>query len=278
VHPVLFHIGSILIPAYGAVAALGVLLALTLVLRTARIARVNQNQLWNLCILSLFAALVGSRLLLVVANWTVLRLHPAWVLGLGMIHHPLVTAAGTIFALAVAAIYARRNRMPIAATADALAPPLALGLAFEQAGALTAGAGYGTETHVPWAVVYTHPLAAMWSGAPIGIPVHPVQGYAALAFLGVAASVLVLLPRRRQQGDAAGAFLMAAGAVIYLTEFFRDPEGRGMIPGGAIDGPQIAAIVVVIAGAVILRERRVHADAATIAPQNEVSMNENPHD
>ncbi len=34
-----------------------------------------------------------------------------------------------------------------------------------------------------WAVIYTSPLAARWSGTPLGIPLHPVQGYAALAFL-----------------------------------------------------------------------------------------------
>ena len=68
------------------------------------------------------------------------------------------------------------------ATLDALAAPLTIGLALEQVGALLAGAGYGTETTVRWAVVYTHPLAQRWSGTPLGIPLHPVQAYAALAY------------------------------------------------------------------------------------------------
>ena len=63
-HPVLFHIGAILIPSYGAMAALGVLLALFLAQRTARIAGVNATEVWNLCVVALFAALVGQRLLL----------------------------------------------------------------------------------------------------------------------------------------------------------------------------------------------------------------------
>ena len=73
--------------------------------------------------------------------------------------------------------------MPMLASADALAPPLAVGLAFEQFGALLAGSGFGTETRVRWAVIYSHPLAARWSGTPLFIPLHPVQAYAALGFL-----------------------------------------------------------------------------------------------
>lgn len=255
-HPVLFHIGSILIPAYGASAALGVLLALALALRTARVAGLNPNHVWNLCIVGLLAALLGSRLLLVAANWTALRIHPQWLLGLAMIHHPLVAAVGALAGAVAAAIYALRAKLPPWATADALAAPLALCLAFEQVGALLAGSGYGTETGLRWAVTYEHPLAARWSGTPLGVALHPVQLYAALAFLALSAFLLFWLPRRRQRGDAAGLWLLGAGVAVFVTEFWRDPEGRGVVFGGALDGPQAAAVLMVVAGGLALRERK----------------------
>lgn len=255
VYPVLFHVGSVLIPAYGAVAALGVVFALLLALRTARMVGVDPNPVWNLCILSLFTALVGSRLLLIVVNWTVLRRHPAWLLGLSMIHHPLLAAIGALLAASSAVLYARWQRLPLRATADALAAPLALGLAMEQVGALLAGAGFGTETAAPWAITYTNPLAARWSGAPLGVPVHPVQAYAALAFLTIAFLLLVILPYRRQQGDMAGLWLLATGTAIYITEFWRDHEGRGSLLHGALDSPQVAAVASVLAAGLLLRER-----------------------
>jgi len=258
VHPVLFHIGAILVPSYGAVAALGVLLALALTLRTARIVRVDPGKLWNLCILSLFAALAATRLLLVAANWSVLRRHPAWVLGLAMVHHPLLACVGALAGAGCAAWYARWKRLPLLATADALAPPLAVGLAFEQLGSLLAGSGYGTEAGpgVPWAITYTHTLAAIWSGVPLGVPLHPVQAYAALAFLALFVLLWVWLPLERRQGDVAGLWLMGTGVVIYFTELWRDPEGRGSILQGAIDSPQIAAVVLVLAGALVQRDRK----------------------
>ncbi len=64
--------------------------------------------------------------------------------------------------------------------------------------------GYGTETSARWAVVYTHPLAARWSGTPLFVPVHPVQAYAALAFLAISVSLFLWTPHRRQRGEVAG--------------------------------------------------------------------------
>jgi phosphatidylglycerol:prolipoprotein diacylglycerol transferase len=51
-------------------------------------------------------------------------------------------------------------------------------------------------------------------------------------------------------------WLTGAGVAIYFTELWRDPEGRGTIFKGAIDGPQIVAVAMVLAGALVLRERR----------------------
>jgi phosphatidylglycerol:prolipoprotein diacylglycerol transferase len=261
VHPVLFHIGSLLVPSYGACAALGVLAALFLAQRCARSVGINPAHVWTLSIFSIFAAILVQRIMLVFLNWRDLGSHPSWLLALSMIHHPLLAFAGAVAGLIAAVVYARTKQMPLAATADVLAAPLALGLAFEQLGALLAGSGYGTDASVRWAVTYTDILAARWSGTPLGVPLHPVQAYAAFAFLTLALLLTVVLPMRRRAGDVAGIFLLGAAFSIYLTEIWRDSEGRGSFLSGALDGPQIAAILFVMIGAAILLERneRKHA-------------------
>jgi phosphatidylglycerol:prolipoprotein diacylglycerol transferase len=266
VYPVLFHIGSIVIPSYGALAAVGVLLALFLAQHTARAAGLNTGHIWNLCVVSLFAALAAQRMLLVVVNIGDLRRHPAWLLALAMVHHPLLAAAGAVAGLASAAILARWQKLPFRATADALAAPMALGLAFEQLGALLAGSGYGTETGVRWAVTYTHSLAAVWSGTPLGIPLHPVQAYAALAFLSLSIFLLVWQPAARRPGDIAGMGLMGTGVAVYITELWRDTEGRGAMFSGALDGPQLGGIVLVLAGALVMLERKSTLDGHAVPP------------
>ena len=256
-HPVLFHIGSIVIPAYGASADVGVLLALFLAQRTARMTGLNPAHVWNLCVVALFAALAGQRLLLVLMNWNSLRSHPSWMLGLAMVHHPLLGAAGALAGTVAAVAGALWQKLPVDSTADALAAPVALGMAFEQLGALLAGSGYGTETAARWAVTYTSVQAAVWSGTPLGVPLHPVQAYAALAFAVLALALLVWQARGavRQRGDLAGLWLLGTGVVVYMTELWRDPEGRGSLLGGALDGPQAAAIAMVVAGGLVLLER-----------------------
>ena len=106
-----------------------------------------------------------------------------------------------------------------------------------------------------WAIVYTHPLAHRWSGTPLGIPLHPVQAYAALAYATLAVLLLVGMPMRRQPGDIAGVALIGIAVSLYITEFWRDPEGRGQVLHGALDAPQVAAIVLVLAGGLVLMQR-----------------------
>jgi len=278
VYPVLFHIGAFVIPTYGAVAALGVLMGLMLALHNARETQASTNQIWNLCILTLFTALVGSRFLLVIVNWTVLRNHPMWMLNLAMIHNPLLAGIGVLIALAVATVYAVLRHLPFRATADLLAAPAALGIGFEQIGALLAGSGYGTGTHVPWAIVYTNPLAALWSNAPLGIPVHPVQAYAAVCYFAIAIGIQIRLPRRVQNGDLAGVFLMSSGVVMFITEFWRDPIGRGALFSGMLKAPQAVGIALVLAGALLLLERKSQRIAVSSPTEDPVpDTNEQAH-
>jgi phosphatidylglycerol:prolipoprotein diacylglycerol transferase len=79
--------------------------------------------------------------------------------------------------------------------------------------------------------------------------------------LALSILLVVCLPIRRQQGDVAGLWLMGTGIAVFITEFWRAPEGRGSLLGGAINGPQVAAVVMVLAGAVVLRERKGAASA-----------------
>jgi phosphatidylglycerol:prolipoprotein diacylglycerol transferase len=77
------------------------------------------------------------------------------------------------------------------------------------------------------------------------------------------------LSARRQPGDVAGIALMGLGVVIYLTELWRDPEGRGQVLDGALDGPQVAAVVLVIVGALLLRERKAATPMERAEPTHE---------
>ena len=259
-HPVLFQIGSLIVPSYGACAALGVLLALGLAQSTARkaglTAESGPRHAWNMLVLAVFASLATSRLLLIAMNLGGLRRHPAWLLAVAMVHHPLLTAAGAAGAAVAVHQYARWARLPLAAVAECLAAPVSVGMAAGQVGALLAGSDFGRESLSAWAVTYTSPLAARWSGTPLGVPLYPVQAYAALGALLIACISFGWLLIAHRQGDAAGIWLVGAGTLLFVTELYRDWEGRGVLLGGRVDIPQLVGLGMVVCGGLVLWDWR----------------------
>lgn len=254
-HPLLFQIGSFLLPTYGACVAGGVLLALAAARFTSRRVGIDPRHAWNMLILGIFAALAGSRLFLIVMNLGNLRQHPRWLLAISMIHHPLLAGIGIVCGAVAILIYSRRLRLPVALAADSLAFPLSLALAAEQVGAWMAGSGFGIESLQSsplLAVTYSNELAARWSGTPLGIPLYPVQLYAAACALLLAAIMYCWLLIPHRAGDVAGAWFIGLGIQLFVTEGFRDWEGRGVLFHGAIDTPQLAAILLVLIGGLVL--------------------------
>ncbi len=76
-------------------------------------------------------------------------------------------------------------------------------------------------------VRHLHPSAcrALERHSASSFPLHPVQAYAALSFLTLALFLLVCLPARRAPpaiSPASGS--SAAGVIVFLTEFCRDPR------------------------------------------------------
>src|SRR5580698_6541454 len=67
-HPYLLHSGHLLLPTFGVLAAVGLMAALTLSLRTAAIVGLVPDKLWNAGLFTLLSAFALSRLLLIFAN------------------------------------------------------------------------------------------------------------------------------------------------------------------------------------------------------------------
>ncbi len=254
-HPVLFQIGSLIIPSYGAVAAIGALLALALAQVTAHRSGLDPRHAWNMLVLAIFAGIATSRLLLIVLNLSDLRRHPSWLLAVALVHHPLLSGVGIVGASVAVYIYIRWVGASIRVALDSLAAPIALGCAAEQVGALLAGSDYGRESASATllkAVIYNSPLAARWSGTPLGVALYPVQGYAAVGALVLAAICLGWLYLPRRTGDVASVWLIGSGTLFFLTEMYRDWEGRGVMLNGLIDAPQLVGLALVLVGGLML--------------------------
>jgi phosphatidylglycerol:prolipoprotein diacylglycerol transferase len=150
-------------------------------------------------------------------------------------------------------VYIRWAKLAVSTVADCLAAPVALGMAAEQLGALLAGSDFGRESSGSWVVVYSSELASRWSGTPLGVALYPVQAYAAAGAFALAAVCYGWLFFRRRAGDVAGVWLLGTGILLFVTEMFRDWEGRGVLLRGAVDAPQLVGLeMVLLAGLLLL--------------------------
>lgn len=253
-YPRLFQLGHIAIPTYGMFTAIALIAALAMAMHTARRLAVDPNKIWNLSLISIFTTLLGSRLLLILFHLHDFLAHPLWMLGLVTIRSRSIFYGGVLLAICACIGYIFANHLPLRRTLDCLAPAAALGIGLGSLGAFAAGSDYGTPTDKPWGVIYKHGLAALWSGTPLGIRLHPVQIYDAIAAFVIFAFLTFGLRRRTEDGDLAGIFLFAYGMSLYLLDFYRG--NPFLVLHETISITQIAAIAFVFIGAALWMRRK----------------------
>jgi phosphatidylglycerol:prolipoprotein diacylglycerol transferase len=224
VYPELFKLGPFTIYTYGVLLAASYLLGLRLAMWRAKKWGLDPNRVLDLGIYIIIAALVGAKLLLLIVDFDQFK-NPSDLLNLARLGG--VFYGGLLLAVGVAFWYIARHRMPFWTTCDVFAPGIALGHVTGRLGCLAAGCCYGKPTDVPWAVVFTNPLAAANVGTPLGIPLHPTQVYEAGASLIILVVLLATERRgRRFAGRTFWAYMFLYAVTRYIIEIYRgDPRG-----------------------------------------------------
>ena len=252
VRPRLFQFGHIAIPTYGALTALALIAALAAAMHAARRLSLDPNQIWTLSLTAILTALIGARLLLVVAHFSAFRQHPFWILGLTGARDWWTAPLSIALGIAAAVLYALSEGLPLLRVADSLAPAAALAVAVNRIGAFVAGIDFGMPAAVPWSVTYTSRIAALWYRTPLGIPLHPVQLYAAAVALIAFALLMWRLPRLRtgrgHDGEFAGAALFLLGLASPFLSLYRADETRPAIS-------LTLSVVAVLVGAALWLDR-----------------------
>lgn len=223
-YPVLFKYGPIHIYTYGLFLALGFLSAIYLSAREAERQGLSKARFYDLCFYAVLGALIGSRLLYVLLELPVFIAHPLKIFAIwegGLVFH-----GGLVGAVAVAIYYMHRYSLPWRQSFDSLAVGMPVGQILGRIGCFMAGCCWGAPSNLPWAVTFTNPETL----CPLRVPLHPSQLYEALLLVGVFAVIYRLRTRKRFQGQLVLTYFFLAGAVRFVTEFFRSPlDYRGPI-------------------------------------------------
>jgi phosphatidylglycerol:prolipoprotein diacylglycerol transferase len=271
---------------YGVLLALAFITGLLVMARLATRDGLDKNHVSDLGLWVLAAALIGSKVLMVIAEWDdVYRDHPGQIFTLDFFRSGGVFYGGFISAVLASVIVMRIYHLPWWRTADAFAPGIAIGQAIGRLGCFSAGCCWGTPTTASWGVHFT-PRGHDITGVPtvvsdLGDPVqqglwaqklgslmsplhlHPTQLYEAAATLLIFALLLVLRRRRRFDGQIVLAYAALYAVARFTIEFWRD-DPRGEI-GGLSTSQFIAIMTFICALAALVYRRRKHVGAAGAA-------------
>jgi phosphatidylglycerol:prolipoprotein diacylglycerol transferase len=257
--PVLLHLRTAWfdfgVPTYGVMAALGLIVGLSISVRLAKSQGIDPDRAWNLGIYAILTGVLGAKILFVLQDWDRYSTHPGEIFSLATLQAGGIWYGGLIGALAVSIWYVRQQRMPVLKTCDAFAPGVALGHAFGRLGCFAAGCCYGKHTDLPWGVIFTNPIANQVVETPLNIPLHPTQIYEFLVELANFFILMWLFKRKKFDGQVIGAYLFLYGFARYFLEFLRDDPGRGTVFGGAMSGSQFISILMVIVGGALWMRR-----------------------
>jgi phosphatidylglycerol:prolipoprotein diacylglycerol transferase len=189
----------------------------------------------------LTAALIGipsgviiSRLLHVLDRWDFYSQNPGLIFGFEGL-----TIWGAVLGATLGIwIYSKFSNFKFGYFADLVAPGVILAQAVGRVGCTLNGCCYGTETSLPWGIVYTNPQ----SYAPLGVAVHPTQIYEIIYLLIIFGVIFKLRGRFKPDGSLFLIYLSIYSLWRVGIDFLRDYETPPLIFG--LHQAQIIGIIV----------------------------------
>lgn len=235
----------------------------------AELRRVGEDpeKAWDFVFMAVIGGIVGAKGYYVLLNYEQLMSDPA---GLIFSRGGLVWYGGFLLATALIIREIRKQKMSVPATADLMAPALALAYAVGRIGCFLVGDDWGLPTDSAFGVRFPRgappttvenieqmfgitvdpELVAQYGQV---VPVHPTQLYE----VGMSTLIFFVLWRMRDHGHAKGwlfsLWLVLAGFERFLVEFVRAKDDRFF---GVLTLAQIISLGIVAVGFALLAKTR----------------------
>ena len=224
------RLGPFILPMASLALLVGMWTGLAFIEREAARLKLNESTLSNVIFYSLFAGLIGARLGYALEFPAVYVSKPLSLLALTPT--TLSPLTGLAVGLIAFAIFVQRKAMPIRPTLDAIAPGLALFMAFVGLAHILSGDAYGAPTNVPWAI-------RLWNEYR-----HPSQFYETF----IALTIFVVIHERFPRPEGAGLnFLLVVTLSSASRMFLETFRGDSVFwPGGFREAQVIALIIMAI--------------------------------
>ncbi|MEW6567417.1 MAG: prolipoprotein diacylglyceryl transferase family protein [Chloroflexota bacterium] len=225
----ILQVGRVAIQVPGLVYLIGVWLAVTAVERAARRRGLPADRLSSSLTLGVLVAVGGARLAYALAHLSIYLERPLDLFSLDL--KAMDLAGGVLAGAATAWIQARRHRLSLPTTLDALAVGVAVFAVADALAHLASGTAFGAPADLPWAI-------ELW-----GVRRHPTQVYELLLNLVILA--LVLRRQDPRPGQSFALWLALAGGARVLVEGFR---GDSLTFLGGLRVAQVVGLCLALVG------------------------------
>jgi phosphatidylglycerol:prolipoprotein diacylglycerol transferase len=270
----LFRIGSYEVPSYGLLLTLAFAAGIWVARRRAAERGISEERVLDVCMLILFSSILGARLLWVVTHLDQFQApHGSWTDALNPFRGGayvgfagLSVLGGVVLATVSALAYLAWKKMPVLATADVLAPSVALGQGITRIGCLLNGCCFGLPCDSWFCLRF--PGGSPADAAFHDQAVHATQLYSSAVGFGGFVALSLLLRRSPFDGAVFGAFLVLAGVERLLLDLVRHQDPSviwfqiGATPFGANQGVSVVLLLAGIGVLALLAARRPRAQAA----------------
>lgn len=212
--PVLFELGSLKIYSWGLMFAIAFLIAFFFILREFKKKKIPSIHAYNIGLLVLIGALVGSRLFYVVENLSYYLAKPLEILAFWQ--GGMTSYGGLIFGIFFVWFYCRKNaEARFLEILDLAAPYIILAFAIARIGCFLNWDDFGNVSTLPWAIKVIN-----------DVPRHPTQIYQSIADF-VMFFILIRLQNKKAFKDRGAKFKRDGFKdVVFIHESdFLDKQG-----------------------------------------------------
>ena len=245
IDPVLLSLGHIHIGWYGIIVTLAIVAGVWVATREAKRRGISADHTLDLTTWAVVGGLIGARLFHVIDKLDYYMANPLAALA---IWQGGLAIWGAIAGGAVAAaLYARRQGLPLARFADAATPALLVGQMIGRFACIINGDSTGTPTDLPWGFVYVNP-GSMVPPELLGVPTHPYPVYEILWNSIVLGVIWILRSRVKREGVLFLTYVSLYAVGRFALSFVR----REVIWFGGLQEAQVMSVIVLIAVGVAL--------------------------
>ena len=224
-----FSVFSYQIPAYGVMMGVGLFVAGGVALVRVQHAKLHWEDALVILACAFGFALLGAAGLYVLVTYSIRQIFE--MIRTGELFQSnrmgLVFYGGLLLAIPGSWLGARLARTHLMDYVVPIVPCIPLGHAFGRIGCLLAGCCYGVPTNLPIGIAYTQNL----SGAPLGVPLFPIQAIESAALVLVFIILIFYTRCVRKPMQVAMLYIMLYSPLRFILEWFRYDAIRGVYFG-----------------------------------------------